>query len=76
MALIKGTADADKLVSKNLAADTLYGYEGDDTLDGGGGANRLIGGIGNDLYILHSAHPPVRPRRDEWRQRQRHPGGQ
>lgn len=55
MALIKGTADADDLVSKNIVADTLYGYDGNDTLDGGGGANRLIGGLGDDYYVLHNS---------------------
>jgi Ca2+-binding RTX toxin-like protein len=36
-----------------LGADTIYGYGGDDTLVGGvGSANSLVGGAGNDVYVL------------------------
>jgi Ca2+-binding RTX toxin-like protein len=33
-------------------SDTIYGYEGDDVLDGGDGYNYLYGGAGNDTYIF------------------------
>lgn len=59
MAVIKGTNGADNLVSKNIFADTLYGYDGNDTLDGGFGSNTLIGGLGDDLYVLHGSSEVV-----------------
>jgi len=59
MSIIKGTSAADYLISESTDADTLYGYAGDDYLDGGAGSNRLIGGLGNDTYFLNSVNDIV-----------------
>ena len=51
-----GNAGANRIVG-NGAANQLDGLEGNDTLDGGidALADTLIGGLGNDIYIINSA---------------------
>ena len=39
----------------NVAANLLTSYDGNDTVDGGGGVDTLIGGIGDDLYRVDDA---------------------
>ncbi len=47
--------DGDDWLYGGEGIDRLVGGEGADTLDGGGaGGNRLIGGPGNDVYLLRS----------------------
>jgi Ca2+-binding RTX toxin-like protein len=31
----------------------LFGLDGNDTIDSGGGADAMIGGLGNDTYVVH-----------------------
>lgn len=42
----------------DAGADSIYGYSGDDTLGGGVDnlADTLVGGTGNDLYLVNSAN--------------------
>jgi Ca2+-binding RTX toxin-like protein len=53
---INGTGNADaNLITGNGKANTLTGLAGNDTLDGGGKdsvVDTLIGGLGNDTYVL------------------------
>lgn len=51
-AALHGNAQGNSLASLSASADTLYGYDGNDTLDGGAGADTLYGGRGNDLYKI------------------------
>jgi Ca2+-binding RTX toxin-like protein len=46
--------------------DTLLGQEGNDYLDGGSGAaNTLIGGVGDDTYIVHRTGEVIEENADE-----------
>jgi len=53
---IYGTADNDGTLASPLIgsgySEDLWGLAGDDVLDGRGGADRLIGGTGNDTYVV------------------------
>lgn len=49
---IAGGNELDNIITAGKAADTLYGYGGNDTLDGGAGADTLVGGAGNDTYYV------------------------
>lgn len=42
-------------INGNREANTLYGYDGDDLIDGGTNADNMVGGRGNDLYIVDNA---------------------
>ncbi len=54
--LIDGTGNADNnTIIGNVAVNTLMGLDGNDRLDGGGDADVLIGGAGNDTYIIDNA---------------------
>ena len=35
-----------------VATTSLYGWNGNDTLDGGDGIDQLFGGQGDDLYVI------------------------
>lgn len=52
--IINGTGNAENNTLKgNGATNTLIGLDGDDYLDdGGGGGDRMVGGIGNDTYVI------------------------
>jgi len=65
MAMLKGTSGNDRLVTTSAAADSLYGFDGDDTLDGGFGNDLMVGGRGSDTYILNSASDRVAELADE-----------
>ncbi len=56
MATIQGDNANNRLIGNNTGVDTLYGLGGDDTLDGGTGNFRdsLVGGAGNDTYIIRA----------------------
>ena len=41
-----------RLVSR--FADTIYGLDGNDEIDGGAGADRMYGGAGDDIYYVGS----------------------
>jgi T1SS-143 domain-containing protein len=48
--IVQGTAANDNLTATPAGSifERLYGYDGDDTLDGGSGNDLLVGGAGND----------------------------
>ncbi|MFT0859063.1 VWA domain-containing protein [Ancylobacter sp. G4_0304] len=46
-----GTDFSNKLVG-NSAANTLKAFDGDDILNGGGGADTMYGGADNDVYVV------------------------
>ena len=49
---VYGTAGFDRFTG-GAGADQLFGYDGDDLLDGGrDGADTLVGGLGDDTYVL------------------------
>ncbi|WP_246504947.1 hypothetical protein [Microvirga antarctica] len=53
-------------ITGNAQANTLEGGQGNDTLDGGAGAvDRLVGGMGDDHYIVHNATDIVVEAADE-----------
>jgi serralysin len=56
-----GTSGDDTLVSRYASAvnETFYGYEGNDVIDGGLGADKMIGGAGNDTYYVDNAGDTV-----------------
>lgn len=63
---IKGTDVANDLRGTNQGANTIYGYGGNDTLAGAmdnetdyGAADVLIGGTGNDTYLLDNTSVQV-----------------
>src|SRR6185436_7171687 len=39
----------------NASANSLYGFDGNDTLDGGAGADQMFGANGDDTYIVDNA---------------------
>lgn len=46
---------ADNVIRGNIGRDHIYGRAGNDTLyDGGGAADTLIGGTGNDIYYVEN----------------------
>jgi Ca2+-binding RTX toxin-like protein len=49
-----GTSGNDVLVSRYATAvnETFYGYDGNDYIDGGLGADRMLGGTGHDTYVV------------------------
>jgi Ca2+-binding RTX toxin-like protein len=50
---VNGTGNAaDNYIIGNGNSNTLTGLDGNDTLEGVGGLNRLIGGTGDDTYIV------------------------
>jgi Ca2+-binding RTX toxin-like protein len=49
-----GSENADRFTGDSRA-NVLYTYGGDDSLDGGAGADTMIGGLGNDLYYVDAA---------------------
>src|SRR5688572_6822794 len=57
MAVYKGTAGNDNIVGTETA-DILYGYDGDDELNGGSGAeiDKLYGGAGDDVFFISGAN--------------------
>ena len=48
---VNGSAFGDRITG-NDAANYFFAWDGDDTLDGGGGVDRLDGGAGNDTYVV------------------------
>ena len=56
-----GTSGDDTLISHNAGAvnETFYGYEGNDYIDGGYGADRMYGGAGHDTYVVDNAGDQV-----------------
>jgi Ca2+-binding RTX toxin-like protein len=56
-----GTAGDDVLLSRYATAvnETFYGYEGNDYIDGGLGADRMFGGAGHDTYVVDNAGDQV-----------------
>lgn len=52
MARIDGDNLNNTLNGFNNQNDEIYGYDGDDTLNGRTGADLLVGGKGNDVYII------------------------
>ncbi len=48
---VNGSAFGDRITG-NDAANYFFAWDGDDTLDGGGGMDRLDGGAGNDTYVV------------------------
>jgi Ca2+-binding RTX toxin-like protein len=49
-----GTSGDDALFSRYTTAvdESFYGYDGNDFIDGGLGADRMVGGTGHDTYIV------------------------
>ncbi|MFC5512328.1 peroxidase family protein [Massilia jejuensis] len=43
----------------NALANTITGGNGNDTLDGAGGIDRMVGGLGDDIYIVSQAGDAV-----------------
>jgi Ca2+-binding RTX toxin-like protein len=56
-----GTTGDDVLISRYSTAvnETFYGYEGNDYIDGGLGADRMVGGAGHDTYVVDNAGDQV-----------------
>jgi Ca2+-binding RTX toxin-like protein len=56
-----GTSGDDTLTSRYAGAvnETFYGYEGNDYIDGGYGADRMYGGAGHDTYVVDNAGDQV-----------------
>ena len=56
-----GTSGDDTLVSRYATAvdETFYGYEGNDYIDGGYGADRMLGGTGHDTYVVDNVGDQV-----------------
>jgi trimeric autotransporter adhesin len=52
-----GTSGDDALYSRYTTAvdESFYGYDGNDFIDGGLGADRMVGGTGHDTYIVDNA---------------------
>jgi Ca2+-binding RTX toxin-like protein len=52
-----GTSGDDALYSRFAGAvnESFYGYEGNDYIDGGLGADRMYGGAGHDTYVVDNA---------------------
>ena len=48
---VNGSVFGDRITG-NDAANYFFAWDGDDTLDGGGGVDRLDGGAGNDTYVV------------------------
>lgn len=63
------TGDGQDKITGNSASNKLNGGRGNDTIDGGaGGIDTLIGGVGDDLYIVSSAatyYPTIEELDDE-----------
>lgn len=57
-ALLAGQTDDDRLYG-GAGSDTLVGRLGNDYLDGGAGADVMIGGSGDDTYIVNSVNDVV-----------------
>jgi Ca2+-binding RTX toxin-like protein len=55
--VLQGSADLQGY--GNGLTNTLYGSVGNDILDGGGGADGMIGGAGNDVYFIDHAGDAV-----------------
>ncbi|MEZ0260735.1 MAG: hypothetical protein ACAH80_06980 [Alphaproteobacteria bacterium] len=49
----------DNIITGNVAANKLFGLDGNDNLIGGGGADSMAGGIGNDNYGVDLATDKV-----------------
>jgi Ca2+-binding RTX toxin-like protein len=49
--VIHGTEAADNLKGTDRG-EVIYGYENDNWIDGGKGADQMIGGLGNDYYTV------------------------
>jgi Ca2+-binding RTX toxin-like protein len=62
-----GTSGDDALYSRYATAvnESFYGYEGNDYIDGGLGADRMFGGAGHDTYIVDNAGDAVFEDADE-----------
>ncbi|MBA4233722.1 MAG: hypothetical protein C0465_24400 [Ralstonia sp.] len=57
---INGTSGADRLSVGNVGSYRLEGFDGNDTLVGGGaGTNQLIGGAGDDAYFVRQVGDSV-----------------
>lgn len=50
-----GTTSNDSITGGALDDKWLYGLDGNDTLDGGLGADAMYGGAGNDTYVVDNA---------------------
>jgi Ca2+-binding RTX toxin-like protein len=57
---INGTGNAlANVLAANAASNHLWGLDGNDTLNGGGGADILEGGLGNDTYVVDNSSDVV-----------------
>jgi Ca2+-binding RTX toxin-like protein len=56
-----GTSGDDVLTSRYTTAvnETFYGYDGNDFIDGGLGADRMVGGAGHDTYLVDNTGDTV-----------------
>ena len=52
----------DNVITGNDLVNYLYGLAGNDVLDGRGGGDFLVGGIGNDTYIIDSFEDSIEER--------------
>jgi len=58
---LTGTANSGQTLTGNVLANTITAGAGNDTLDGGGGDNAdvMIGGLGNDVYVVDNVFDVV-----------------
>jgi Ca2+-binding RTX toxin-like protein len=56
-----GTSGDDSLITRYVGYvnETFFGYEGNDYIDGGLGADRMYGGAGHDTYVVDNAGDQV-----------------
>nr|WP_295374764.1 calcium-binding protein [uncultured Sphingosinicella sp.] len=59
MARIEGTSSNDTLFGFDDQNDELFGLDGNDVLDGRSGADRMVGGTGNETYVVDDQNDEV-----------------
>jgi Ca2+-binding RTX toxin-like protein len=59
MARIVGTSSNDALFGFDDQNDELFGLDGNDVLDGRSGADRMVGGPGNETYVVDDENDEV-----------------